>query len=677
MAKDRNTFFGVKRPLPGFGKLAFENKILLFIIAIIVAAGSAIFIVSFNVQVKDLSNLYSRQIQYEGRAIQQSLTSAIRANDTAALPRLLRTTAARDSRIAYQIVHVEDTGGIYAFPKGDKTPGWLIDAGFDFQENEQNSLINEQEHFVESVIYLTHDNQRLGTLRIGYSQSDIVAFIRSSTLTAASLVFIPIVIILFFSRYLIRYAVRPLKDLIKVTDRIAAGDLDIPVEFGAKVRCWEIKDCDQTDCKAYMNNSLQCWYVDGTPCEGYEPNFPEKLIGCRTCQVYLAHKGDEVTQLADAFGHMTLSLKNYRDDFISSIQYQRSLINNSFDGIVATDSKGLITFFNKAAQEVSGYTRAEMRGTTGWEMLFEKRLINLMDQPFTYGTERRLRGFAPTESTLTRKDGGVVDVRLSGISLYERGILMGKVFTFQDMRELKKLQADLLASERLAATGQAAASISHAIKNILGGFQGGVYVYKRGVRLDDQKEIDTGWDMVERNVKIISDLVKDLLNFSKARTPTLEKLKLSELLEDVVRNAGESSNGNMEFKYDIEKSADEIYADYHSFHQCLANLVKNAVEAIEILGLEEKGIVRLSAKIQGDHTLITVSDNGPGMNPETVEKVGTGMYSTKGSKGTGLGLMVVRKIVEEHKGALSIESKMGKGTSFKILLPRSSEPVQD
>ena len=81
---------------------------------------------------------------------------------------------------------------------------------------------------------------------------------------------------------------------------------------------------------------------------------------------------------------------------------------------------------------------------------------------------------------------------LSGLALYEGGIHMGNVFVFQDLRQIKKLQADLLVSERLAATGQAAASISHSIKNILGGMTGGIYVYKRGQRLKDEAERETG-----------------------------------------------------------------------------------------------------------------------------------------------------------------------------------------
>jgi signal transduction histidine kinase len=102
-------------------------------------------------------------------------------------------------------------------------------------------------------------------------------------------------------------------------------------------------------------------------------------------------------------------------------------------------------------------------------------------------------------------------------------------------------------------------------------------------------------------------------------------------------------------------------------HQCLANIVKNASEALD----RKSGRITLSTNLDvgGTHAVLSITDNGTGMSPETIEKVSGGMYSTKGSKGTGLGLMVSRKIITEHHGHMDVQSEENVGTTFLIFIP--------
>jgi PAS domain S-box-containing protein len=481
-----------------------------------------------------------------------------------------------------------------------------------------------------------------------------------------ALMVLPVGLALLAARAIVRRAIEPLKELTRVADEISTGNLDPRIDFGVRVNCWEIKDCQRTDCKAYMNLAEQCWYIDGTPCEGYEPRFPQKLEQCRTCEVYRAHRGDEIVQLADAFRHMANVLKASRGDLIASDDFQKRLIRNSFDGIIAAAADGTVTIFNRVAAQLTGYTHEEVVGRTDWRVFFEDGLEKAMDTPRTWERVRRVRGFPPRESAIKHQDGHLVDVRLSGISLYERGRHVGRVFFFQDLREIHRLKEELIQSERLAATGQAAASISHSLRNILDGAGGGLYVFRHGKRLGDEGKMDTGLDMIERNVGIISDLVKDLLNFAKERTPDYEEVDPRVLIEEVLSDIGAREPDRIELRADVAEGAGTVMLDVHAFRQCLGNLIHNALESIPP---DRTGTVSVGYEAKGDRAVFTVSDDGEGMSAETIEKVRGGMHSTKGSKGTGLGLLVIQKIVTEHRGALTILSEEGKGSTFRIEIP--------
>ncbi|MBC8422907.1 HAMP domain-containing protein [bacterium] len=494
-----------------------------------------------------------------------------------------------------------------------------------------------------------------------------------AALIAVLLVVMPGTLLIGIARVVIRKAVSPLKDLTRVADEISAGNLDPSFDFGVHVNCWEIKNCQRTDCDAYQNFSQQCWYIDGTPCEGYESRFPQKLEGCRTCDVYQAHRGDEVVQLADSFRHMANSLKASQQQLVDADDFQKRLIQNSFNGIIAANADGIVNIFNQVAEALVGIPRTEAIGHMHWHAFLDAELERAMDIPISHEPVRRVRGFAPREATIKRVDGRRIDVRLAGISLFERGIHIGKVFFFEDMREVKQLREDLIQSERLAAAGQAAAGISHSIKNIMDGFNGGVYVYRIGRKRRDEDKMTAGFGMIERNVKIISDLANDLLNFAKERRPLMALQDPRQLVEDVIAAAGPPREERISVRIVQKGPVQEVMLDRHAIHQCLSNLLDNAVGAFAV---GETGHIVVEIGSAGDNVYIAVRDDGMGMSPRTIDKIRGGMYSTKGSKGTGLGLQVVQKIVKEHRGTLIIESEEGRGSTFRIEIPAGAETDQ-
>jgi len=230
-----------------------------------------------------------------------------------------------------------------------------------------------------------------------------------------------------------------------------------------------------------------------------------------------------------------------------------------------------------------------------------------------------------------------------------------------------RLHEQVVASERLAAIGQTLAGLTHCIKNILQGIRGGAFILDKGLDKGNLDRVRSGWEMVRRNNAFMEELVYDLLTYSKERKPELAPTDVNAQCGEICELARERAKRNdvaLVFEPDPALTTAEI--DSKGVRRCLLNLVMNAIDACG-----EDGRVTVSTAAAGDDDLfrIAIRDNGCGMSKETLAKLFTAFFSTKGSKGTGLGLPVTQKIIEEHGGRIDVESTEGEGTTFTLCLP--------
>ena len=231
-----------------------------------------------------------------------------------------------------------------------------------------------------------------------------------------------------------------------------------------------------------------------------------------------------------------------------------------------------------------------------------------------------------------------------------------------------RLHEKVVASERLAAVGQTLAGLTHCIKNILQGIKGGAYILDLGIEKDNLDRVRTGWEMVRRNNAFMEELVYDLLTYSKERVPEYAVTDLNALCAEICELCAERARTkSVPLAFEPDPSLGTVEIDGKGIRRCLLNLVMNAVDA----SADSEATVTVATRPAGDDGLvrIVVRDTGCGMSQETLDKLFTVFFSTKGSKGTGLGLPVTRKIVEEHGGRLDVESQLGEGTTFAICLP--------
>jgi signal transduction histidine kinase len=230
----------------------------------------------------------------------------------------------------------------------------------------------------------------------------------------------------------------------------------------------------------------------------------------------------------------------------------------------------------------------------------------------------------------------------------------------------------MVQAERLAAVGQTIAALSHHIKNILQGLRSGNEIIKMGLTEKNEALLHQGWKIAEKNQGKIYDLVMDMLSYSKEREPAAEPTDLNQIVRDVVELlAGRANELAVKLEVSVKEDLPVVPVDPEGIHRALLNIVGNALDAVAerpdpqvTIGTRmdpEAGWVRL-----------LVLDNGAGIPANKLADIFRPFVSTKGAKGTGLGLAVSRKILREHGGDILVQSQVGVGSKFILRLPLKS-----
>lgn len=250
--------------------------------------------------------------------------------------------------------------------------------------------------------------------------------------------------------------------------------------------------------------------------------------------------------------------------------------------------------------------------------------------------------------------------------------------------------AKRLATERLAAIGETVAILSHSIKNILQGLRGGADVVEMGLKKDDLKVSRGGWGILKRNIDRISSLTLNMLAYARHRTLEFELTKIAPLLEDCASLLQDQCAARqVALLIDADADLPPIMLDPSLIHQALVNLMGNAVEAVDA----KTGVVTVRASFipavpaqrgmaaQRPAVRIDVIDNGPGIAPERHKQIFEPFQTTKGLRGTGLGLAVTKSIVDQHQGRIVVTSNPARGpnagSAFTIILPADNKVPAD
>ena len=350
--------------------------------------------------------------------------------------------------------------------------------------------------------------------------------------------------------------------------------------------------------------------------------------------------------------------------------FQVKLIKSANDGIVATDKDLTVVLYNPGAHRIFGYSQAEVIHRMRATDLYTPEIGRVFE--LAMSPEIPIREVPWRETQVQSKAGETIPVRFSGTILYEDDQTIGSVAFFQDLREIRRLERELVHSERLAAVGQTVAGLAHCIKNILHGMEGGRFVVDTALKRNDIEKLKSGWGMIKRSIGRTSDLVMDLLTYSRQREPEYTDCSPNQIAGEVCDLlAPLAAENHITLLREFDSDADRAFMDPETVYRALLNLMSNAVDAciFDTDAHKAHAVTLGTRRERGGWITFEVTDNGMGMDRETREKLFSCFFSTKGAKGTGLGLLVTRKLAEEHGGGIEVESEVGRGTTFTLRLP--------
>lgn len=234
-----------------------------------------------------------------------------------------------------------------------------------------------------------------------------------------------------------------------------------------------------------------------------------------------------------------------------------------------------------------------------------------------------------------------------------------------NITQIRKLQ------DHLSSLGLLIGSISHGIKGLLTGLDGGMYLVESGFSKENRNQVKEGWDIVKLMVGRIRNMVLDILYYAKHRDLKWEQVNVLSFAEDVAFTIEPKIKiQNIELIREFDPSMGEFEVDPGIVRSALINILENAIDACTEDKSGRLHKIRFGVMQDKDHIIFDVHDNGTGMDKETRDNLFTLFFSSKGSKGTGLGLFISNRIIQQHGGVIRVDTALGKGSHFRIMLPK-------
>jgi signal transduction histidine kinase len=250
-----------------------------------------------------------------------------------------------------------------------------------------------------------------------------------------------------------------------------------------------------------------------------------------------------------------------------------------------------------------------------------------------------------------------------------------RILTRQMLKEYTQnlerlLQEKLELQDHLSQLGVMIGSISHSIKGLLTGLDGGLYMLECAIKEGNAKDVDQNMEVIKGVADKIRRLVLDILLYAKKRSLEWEAVDVAGFVKDLASVVDRKiKDSGIRFEWNMDPVVGRAEMDPGLLHCALINLIDNAVDAC-LKDVKKEHRVSLTVKEEKGFIVFVVSDNGTGMDMDTVARLFTLFFSTKGKKGTGFGLFISKKIVEQHGGSITVDSHPGRGSRFSIRLPR-------
>jgi PAS domain S-box-containing protein len=343
----------------------------------------------------------------------------------------------------------------------------------------------------------------------------------------------------------------------------------------------------------------------------------------------------------------------------------RVIVESLPQGVTVTDLDGKILQVNNAVLRLHGYgTRQELIGRSAFELITKEghaRAMNSLKKTLDTGRSGAL------EYTFIRRDASTFPAQLSAALIQDESAKpIGFVAVTEDITERRKMQEQLVITDRLASVGELAAGIAHELNNPLTGVVGfSQLLMEKEMPGDIKQDVQVVYQEAQR----ASQVVKNLLTFARKHSAAKERVNINEVIGKVLElRAYEQNLENIKVKARYDSALPEIMADYFQLQQVFLNIVINAEYFMK--EANHKGNLTITTEKVGNKIRASFADDGPGIAKENLGHIFDPFYTTKEvGRGTGLGLSICHGIVAEHGGEIYVESELGKGATFIVELP--------
>lgn len=640
-------------------KLALRSKIHIGLISLLLLFGGGIYGIASRIMNEALLEEYkNRGLVITGNLAAWAVDPML-AMDFSRLKNLVDETVHSNKDVRYAfILNDREKVLVHTFAKGFPTKLKELNAVQDSEKYGRLLLDIGGDFVYDFAVPVLIGGDRFGTVRLGLLRTGLTRAIDRLSL----MMFLATALFVTFSGLigwaLARTIGKRIESLHRSTEQVMRGDLDVVTAPPLKKNCWDLMRCTQTECPAYRESSLRCWYVAGTLCPScIEGEYARKIESCLKCPVYRACSGDEIQKLAESFDFMVRTLKDHLLELeavgtsLSEQQHLlRTILNATPDFVSLQDRDSVYRAVNRAFCELVGRSENEIVGRTDFDLFPRARAANNRKEDLNV-----LKSGEPLIKE--NRIGEAIGQRwIHLVKLPVRdssGAIVGLLCSGRDITDVKRFQERLTQAQKMEAVGQLTAGIAHEINTPLGIILGYAQLLLEDV--DPGSQIHTDLKTIEKHTRICRKIVSDLLRFSYHTESTMAPLDVNRVIEEslaVVEHPFSLERVRVERK--LAPDLPRVVGDEEKLKQAVVNLLNNAFDAIGTDGLIT---ISTSFEAQSGEVLISVADTGQGILPKHMDRIFDPFFTTKGvGKGTGLGLSVTFGIVKDHGGKIEVQS---------------------
>ncbi len=600
------------------------------------------------------------------------------SGDLEELRRIIVLREAIEYEIAYIFV-TDETNRMLAYTFPDHAPPEIDMVRLPGPEEERIRLLKVGESWIyDTAVLVKEGNRPIGVIHVGMRKTPLDRMVQDMGVILALLMLVTVGLAIFLGQLAATYVTTPLSRLTQAMKRLARG-LDEPLPpILRSPRCWELKGCSKTECPAYGQMVGPCWMLSSSLSPATHASLSQPLREvCKICKVYKRSQGDEITQLAHAFGEIIWSMRSKSEELLRSERKRRLLFDYDPNAVFLVDrSLDTILEANETALRMLHCPREELLERQFLSLLASEdaELLKARSQTCEVGMAfdiPKLRLSTCTqEALLVNVHARVVDLADVQGSAGEPCVLVRMVDVTRRLQE----ESLLIQASKMATLGEMATGVAHELNQPLNVIKVGADFFQkmanRGQAISQEKLLTIARHMSEQ-VDRASRIIDHLREFGRKSEFQMYPTDPNEAIRGAFTLLGQQLTlREISVELNLQPDLPKILGDKNRLEQIILNLITNARDAMSSNPPGAPRKLTVTSFGVKNSVVVEVSDTGQGMPQAVLNRIFEPFFTTKPpGEGTGLGLSITYNLVNDFKGNIEVQSHVGVGTTFLLSFP--------